>query len=261
VIAIPKCATSEQRKKMEALLEITGNPPTLEQSWAILDFVWDALGCNNQKLDWERIGQFYDHPVWLLIGLFIEQHEESLSNREAFVQAIEKLAPGRLADFGGGYGSLARMIANRCPDTQVDVIEPHPSSISLELSEPLPNLVYKTEFEGEYDLITAVDVFEHLPDPLAEIERTAAYLKPKGKYITANCFYPVIKCHLPCTFHFRYSFPTILDLMGLKLVGRIKYAHIYDKTREVEITASARLLERLSAKTFRFLKACNVQPR
>ena len=103
MITIPEQATDEQRRTIEALLCITGNPPNLEQSWAILDFVWDALGCDNTHPDWDRIGGFYEHPVWLLIGLFIEQHEESLQNREAFVQSVAELSPKRLADFGGGF--------------------------------------------------------------------------------------------------------------------------------------------------------------
>lgn len=261
MITIPECATTEQRETIEALLRITGNPPDLEQSWAILDFIWDSLGCKNQHLNWERIGNFYNHPVWLLIGLFIEQHEESLANREAFVAAIQALAPKRLADFGGGYGSLARMVAGRCPEIQVDVIEPHPTSVALELSREFPNLTYKSALEGQYDAMIAVDVFEHVPDPLIEVEKTATFLKPGGTYFMGNCFFPVIKCHLPCAFHFRYSFPTILGQMGLKQTGSVKYAQVYRKTRDVKITSLTRLLELMSRKSFRILKALNVQPR
>ncbi|HCS12835.1 MAG: hypothetical protein COS82_04515 [Zetaproteobacteria bacterium CG06_land_8_20_14_3_00_59_53] len=261
LIKIPECATSEQRKIIKSLIQITGNPPNLEQSWAILDFVWDSLGCNNHKLDWERIGAFYNHPVWLLIGLFIEQHEESMQNREAFVDAIAKHAPRRLADFGGGYGGLARMVASRCPDTQVDVIEPHPTTVALELSKSIPNLTYRSDFDGEYDAMIAVDVFEHLPDPLVEVERTSSHLKQGGVYYMANCFFPVIKCHLPSVFHFRYSFPAILGQMGLKQTDSVKYAQVYEKTKDVRVTGLTRLYEKLSVKSYPFLRRMNVQPR
>jgi len=37
-----------------------------------MDLVWDDYGCDNKNLNWENIGKFYSHPVWLLNGLFIE---------------------------------------------------------------------------------------------------------------------------------------------------------------------------------------------
>jgi len=261
LITIPEYATEEQIKDVEALLQITGNPPTLEQMWACMDFVWDSLGCNNQDLDWERIGKFYDHPVWLLNGLFIEQHNLSMENRDAFASEIKKLSSARVADFGGGYGSLARMIAKLCPETEVHVIEPHPSSVGLELAKGIKNFSYISQLEGEYDVIIATDVFEHVTDPLAEVEKVSANLKLGGIGLFANCFFPVIKCHLPSVFHFRYSFHTILEKMGLSYVGPVKYGHFYKKTRDVKVTGYCRLLEFLSTKAFRFLRTANVRPR
>jgi len=34
-----------------------------------MDLIWDDYECDNKKLDWEKIGKFYSHPVWLLNGL------------------------------------------------------------------------------------------------------------------------------------------------------------------------------------------------
>jgi hypothetical protein len=52
-----------------------------------------------------------------------------------------------------------------------------------------------------------------------------------GYLVIANCFYPVIKCHLPSTFHFRYTFNQFAKLMGLKIVGKCHGSHatIYQK--------------------------------
>jgi 2-polyprenyl-6-hydroxyphenyl methylase/3-demethylubiquinone-9 3-methyltransferase len=46
-----------------------------------------------------------------------------------------------------------------------------------------------------------------------------------GYLIIANCFYPVIKCHLPQNFHFRYSFNFFAKLMGLKKIGLLQGSH------------------------------------
>jgi len=261
VISVPECATPEQRRCIEALLEITGNPPSLEQLSACVDFAWDVFGCDNKHLDWDKIGQFYGHPVWLLNGLFIEQHDLSQANRRAFVEAVKALSPTRVADFGGGFGNLARMLAHACPEVQVDIIEPHPTSVALDLSDSIPNLSFKPEFVGEYDVIIATDVFEHVPDPLADVEYTSAYLKNGGVYLIANCFYPVIKCHLPCDFHFRYSFSWIVSQMGLKKVDSVLYGHMYRKKGRVRVTQRIRALELFSRKLFPLLKAVRVSPR
>ncbi|MDX8391766.1 MAG: class I SAM-dependent methyltransferase [Mariprofundaceae bacterium] len=260
MISVPECATLEQRRCVESLLEVTGNPPSLEQLSACVDFAWDTLGCNNEQLDWGRIGEFYNHPVWLLNGLFIEQHDLSQENRMAFVEAVKSLSPKRVADFGGGFGNLARMLAKACPETHVDIIEPHPTSVALELSAATPNIAFKPDFDGEYDVIIATDVFEHVPDPLADVERTSEYLKVGGIYLIANCFYPVIKCHLPCDFHFRYSFSRILSQMGLEKANSVLYGHMYRKKSCVRLTRLTRMLEMVSRKTFRLLKIMGIRP-
>ncbi|HDL01638.1 MAG TPA: hypothetical protein ENH23_05330, partial [candidate division Zixibacteria bacterium] len=55
----------------------------LEAMWQLMDIVWDECGCNNKKLNWSNIGKFYSHPVWILNGLFIEQHELSMQHKHA----------------------------------------------------------------------------------------------------------------------------------------------------------------------------------
>ena len=40
-------------------------------------------------------------------------------------------------------------------------------------------------------------------------------MKPDGLLVFVNCFYPVIQCHLPENFHFRFSFNKIMEELGL----------------------------------------------
>ncbi|MEA1048976.1 class I SAM-dependent methyltransferase [Lamprobacter modestohalophilus] len=124
------------------------------------------------------------HPVWLLNGLFIEQHAQSLDNRRRFTDWVAAQSPRRVADYGGGFGGLARMIGAACPSAEVEVIEPHPHPLAIERARRSPNVHYRPALDGEYDILIATDVFEHVPDPLGLAAETAAALKPGGHYLS-----------------------------------------------------------------------------
>jgi 2-polyprenyl-6-hydroxyphenyl methylase/3-demethylubiquinone-9 3-methyltransferase len=64
-----------------------------------------------------------------------------------------------------------------------------------------------------------------VPDPLAVLADIAASLRLGGYLADASNFYPLIKCHLPATFHLRYSFPIFSRMLGLSRVGRIAGSH------------------------------------
>jgi len=87
------------------------------------------------------------------------------------------------------------------PAVQVEVVEPHPHPAAVALAEETPNVRYVSELTGEYDLLIATDVYEHVPDPISLAFSTASHLSIGGRYLIANCFSPVIACHLPQLFH------------------------------------------------------------
>jgi len=215
--------------------------PSLENLWKIMDEIWDEFNCDPKNLDY-RVDSFYRHPVWLLNGLFTDQHKLSISNREVFTKWVYDKKPKRVADYGGGFGSLARMIAKSCVDTKVEVIEPHPHKLAFEKAKYYKNLSYKKKLEGEYDIIIATDVFEHVQDPLGLAAETSNYLKKNGYYLIANCFQPVIKCHLPQSYHFYHTFDKALLAMNFKIVEKIIYGTVFsldqklnlDKSRKIE---------------------------
>ena len=249
-IIVPPGIDSDSREIIQNYLTILGTrSPSLEQIWQCIDLTWEDIGCDNRIFDEEKYSEFYSHPVWLLNGLFIEQHAESLKYREEFTDWVLCQNAHRVADIGGGFGTLSRMIAAKNPEIEIDVIEPHPNRIALEFAKKHENLSYKQELDGEYDLLLATDVFEHIPDPLNLIERTSAHLKFNGKYLIANCFHPVIQCHLPCTFHFRYSWSFILSKINLAQVAKVSYGTVFKKTGNV-LSSRARLLELLSRSLF-----------
>ena len=218
--------------------------PDLKRMWALMDEAWIECGCDPEIVD-ERINKFYSHPVWLLNGLFIEQHTESLKNRQEFSAYVARIKPRRIADFGGGYGTLSRMIGECCPETEVHIVEPHPHNMAVSLTAKTKNVRFIPEFTGEYDILVATDVFEHVPDPLLLAEHAARHLRMGGQFVIANCFWPVIRCHLPSTFHFRWSWDKAMRAMNLLPGEKVAYGRAYEKVGPVS-AAAARKIERRS---------------
>ena len=140
-----------------------------------------TLGCDPLQMD-ERVRRFYEHPVWMLNGVFIEQHDLSLRNRQGFTAWVAQQKPRRVADFGGGFGGLARFIGDALPPASVEVVEPHPhpAAIALALAQHAPNVRYVPELSEENDLLIATDVFEHVPDPIGLAHQTGAHLRVGG---------------------------------------------------------------------------------
>lgn len=226
--------------------------PTLENLWRVMDEVWQEYDCDPKNLDY-RVNNFYSHPVWLLSGLFIEQHQLSIVNRKIFSKWVSSKRPKRVADYGGGFGSLARMIAELCPETIVEVIEPHPHQLAIERSKIFNNLIYKKNLDGEYDIIIATDVFEHVPDPLGLVAETSFFLKNEGYYLIANHFQPIIKCHLPQSYHLYHTFDYALEAMNFKIIEKIIYGTVFKLNQKLNLN-KARKVEKKSQKLWYFSK-------
>jgi len=234
---------------------IDHNKGDLENIWQLMDMVWDEYGCDNKKLNWNNINKFYSHPVWLLNGLFIEQHALSMQHRNAISDWIaDKSSISRILDYGGGFGMLARLIADKNPSLLVDIYEPHPSDYSKQKISDYSQIqfIYNIK-EKYYDVLVSTDVLEHVSDPLKTFEKMILSVKDDGYLIIANNFFPVIKCHLPQTFHLRYTFNVFAKLMGLVLVGPLEGSHatIFRKNNNKPINWSVvRLIEKVSKDLF-----------
>lgn len=202
----------------------------LEDMWMIMDIVWDEIGCNNKILDKTKISKFYSHPVWVLNGIFIENHNDSLNNRHIISNYIKKNDNFRkILDFGGGWGTLARIIANDNPEKTIDIYDEYPNKYAIEKCLEYKNINFIKNLSYKYDCIISTDVLEHVEDPLKTFDKMITSLKKNGVLIIGNNFYPVIKCHLPSTFHFRYTFKYFAKLMGLVKIGNLNYTVIYRK--------------------------------
>lgn len=212
-------------QEMHSMLSLANNPPTLEEIWALMDFAWATTKAN--PADPQSMAAFYSHPVWTLNGIFTEIHEESVYNRKTFADYIARTEPARIADYGGGFGALARLLAERLPSTTIEIVEPYPSELALSLCDGFPKIRFVEKLSGTYDVITALDVLEHVPAPLELVYELSRYAHQNSYLLLANCFYPVIKCHLPCTFYLRDTFDFLMKKMGFIPSEKVLYARTY----------------------------------
>ena len=205
---------------------LTGLPqalPTVEWVWAEMDRVWHHYNLDNRHaLTGQPIGEFYSHPVWLMNGIFTALDPVSASHRTAIARHLSKMGAKTVADYGGGFGELARVICRVAPETDVSIIEPYPSHVGQEQLNSEPRIRFVSDLAtGGYDAIVAQDVLEHVEDPIRLASVIAGAVREGGQVIFANCFYPVIQCHLPSTFHLRHTFPWVMKALGLHYLGRV----------------------------------------
>lgn len=254
--------SSEDEIEISKLLSIkTHIQEPLEHIWKLMDYVWDEIGCDNKNLDQEKIDRFYRHPVWILNGLFIEQHDLSMQHRNAISDWIVKKNAKQVLDYGGGFGILARLIAEKDPTISIDIYEPYPSNYAISRISDYNNIQFVNSMSNLYDGVVSIDVLEHVSDPLKIFSQMIESVKKNGYLIIANNFWSVIKCHLPSTFHLRYTFNKFAQLMGLELVGPCEGSHaiIYRKREAIPINwHRIRMYEKVSQTLFPFLNILHI---
>ena len=216
--------------------------PNLNQIWSLMDKVWDEFKCD-PLIFGENIEKFYEHPVWLLNGLYIEQDKISLHHRKEFTSWVVSKKPSRVADFGGGFGSLARLISKVNSDIKIDIVEPHPHPLAIYLSSKYENVNFVPKLKGNYDILISTDVFEHVLDPIDLAEKTSYKIKKNGYFLIANCFQPVIKCHLKQLFHLDIGWDQIMTELGMEPKERVSYGRAYKRVGEADKN-EARSLEK-----------------
>ena len=132
----------KDRAAVLALLMRTGNNPTLEAIWSEVDRAWRETGCSADVYDAERYAAFYQHPVWLLNGVFIEQDDLSLQHRRAITAHVVNSGAQRVVDFGGGFGTLARMLAQRSATVSIEICDPYPPQHGVTSCHAFPNIAF-----------------------------------------------------------------------------------------------------------------------
>ena len=141
--------------------------------------------------------------------------------------------------------------------TNVAIYEPHPSEFGLKRASEFKNITIINQLDTNYDCLLSIDVLEHVPDPLKDFSEMIKSVKIGGYLIIANAFYPMIKCHLPHNFHFRYTFNLFAIMTGLEVVGVLEGSHatIYKKNNNYEPDWNKiRLFETFSKIVFPFIE-------
>ncbi|QPN65915.1 bifunctional 2-polyprenyl-6-hydroxyphenol methylase/3-demethylubiquinol 3-O-methyltransferase UbiG [Synechococcus sp. CBW1006] len=186
--------------------------------------------------------------------MYIEQHAVSMEHRQAITIAVAELRPLKVVDFGGGFGTLARLLASALPQSAIEICEPYPPRHGIESCKPFANISFVPELNRQsVDVLVSTDVLEHVQDPIALLAAMVDAVRPGGHLLIANCFFPVIACHLPCTFHLRFSFNAFCRALGLKVLGPCEGSHatIYRRTRVLEPNwRRLRAMERRSRRLF-----------
>ena len=227
----------------------------IRELWAEMDRVWSELGLDNRKrLNYQRVVDFYAHPVWVLNGLFSELDPVSFGHRQAIARYVLKhFGAGpllRTADVGGGSGVLACEIADafdgRC---RIDIVEPFPSEYFRRRLALRENIQFCDSLSaGGYDVVIAQDVLEHVDQPITLALACVGAVRVKGLVLFANCFYPFIQCHIPGTFYLRHTFRYVLESRGLTYLGTVPgaaHVQVYRRTGEVD-SAAVRRRDRLA---------------
>jgi 2-polyprenyl-6-hydroxyphenyl methylase/3-demethylubiquinone-9 3-methyltransferase len=183
------------------------------------------------------------------------QHRHAIS--DWIILNRKKLAFHKIIDYGGGFGTLAKLIAQKDSSIQIDIFEPHPSELAQKTVTGFANIHFVNSLNGIYDCLVSTDVLEHVPDTLKTFSEMINAIRLNGYLIIANNFYPVIKCHLPSTFHFRYSFKIFAKIMGLSILGPCGNSHAIrykKKTNQLLNWKKIRFYENLSRASFPILK-------
>lgn len=227
------------------LQSLPAQRPDVSWVWREMDRQWDEIARRPEcAADRARfLASYYGHPVWLLNGIFTATDPESITHRQAIADRVAQFAPARIADYGGGFGELSRALAGRCPQAQIDIIEPYPSAVGQAAIDGVPQARFAADLNGQFDVVIAQDVLEHVVKPVELAIRMARATRPGGHLVFANCFWPVIKCHLPETFYLRYFFVYVMRGLGLEYVGTVagaEHAQVFRRRGELDLPACRR---------------------
>jgi len=222
------------------LAALPKHKPTVLWVWQEMDRLWNEIAQRPEcKADIHKLFQaYYAHPVWLLNGVFTAVDPESIEHRRAIAKRAVACAPARVVDYGGGFGELARALASLLPRAQIEILEPFASAVGRAAVKDLPNVKFAAEFGEPCDVMIAQDVLEHVERPIELAICMAQAVRPGGYLIFANCFWPVIKCHLPPTFYLRRNFRYVMRGLGLEFVGTVEgavHAEVYRRPLELDL--------------------------
>ncbi|MBA7468592.1 Ubiquinone biosynthesis O-methyltransferase, mitochondrial [subsurface metagenome] len=141
-------------------------------------------GKNPQTLD--EVRQFYSETSEYLFDLAMWNASDAFKQIINYLPSVEGL---KVLDFGGGIGSLSLLLHKRGADVDYLDLPGIVSEFAKFRSNGRINFIDSLADKKEiYDLIVAIDVFEHLPDLPEQLSMLAQAIKPDGVLFFHNNF-------------------------------------------------------------------------
>ena len=174
---------------------------------------------------------------WDPEGPFRPLHELNPA-RVKFIADRAELAGARVVDVGCGGGILAESLARKGAElTGIDVAPRVLATARLHLHESGLDVDYRevtveelaSESPGSFDVVTCMEMLEHVPDPASIIQSVQRLLKPGG-----HGFFSTLN-RTPLAF--------VLGIVGAEHIARLlpRGTHRYDRfIRPSELSAWAR---------------------
>jgi len=190
-----------------------------------------------------------EEPFWLA-----EAYENAITNADVgLVQRNLRRLPivaaligtffradGKFIDYGGGYGLLVRLMR----DAGYNFFRSDPHCANL----LAPGFDAEPDEEGGYELLTAMELFEHLVNPIGEVERMLSYsrsiffttlLIPGPAPRAGEWWYYVVDQGQHISFYTRKSLEVIAERFGLFLVTDGVSRHLLMERRISQLLFSA----------------------
>jgi hypothetical protein len=174
-----------------------------------------------------------------------------LSSVTAMVLKAERLRGGRFLDWAGGYGTLTRMMRDRGYDfVHTDPMATNIFAAGHEVLELPRGDGVDAGDRGRYDLVTAFEVLEHLPDPVAalapvagvtDLLLTTTHLVPDPAPQPADWWYYTLDSGQHITFYTQESLAVLAERLGFDGVVTGSFVHLFHRGK---VSAATRALVR-----------------